>query len=129
MDVAGTEGSGGWRERPVCRLADVAEPGAREFLVGEGDWPFRGFVVRKGGVVVAFANVCPHKGHPLNLADDDFLMAMSGGGELLRCASHGALFVPETGLCVFGPCSGRSLRRLECRVEEGVVLVRAPVAG
>ena len=116
----------GWTERPACRLQQLPDPGAREFFVGEGDWPFRGFVVRRGDAICAFANVCPHKGHPLNLADDDFLVTAPGGGQLLRCASHGALFVPETGLCVFGPCSGKSLRRLECRVENGVVLVTAP---
>jgi nitrite reductase/ring-hydroxylating ferredoxin subunit len=125
-----TDGSpaAGLQERVVYRLADLPDPGAREFFVGEGDWPFRGIVVHRSGTISAFANVCPHKGHPLNLDDDDFLMAVPGGGQLLHCASHGALFVPETGLCVFGPCSGRSLRRLECRVEDGVVLVRAPDA-
>jgi nitrite reductase/ring-hydroxylating ferredoxin subunit len=116
----------GWPERPVLRLADLGERSAREFFIGEGDWPFRGIVVRRGNAVFAYANVCPHKSHPLNLADDDFLVDVGGQGQLLRCASHGALFVPESGLCVFGPCSGRELRRLECRVADGVVLVRAP---
>lgn len=116
----------GTAERVVCRLDELADPGAREFFVGPGDWPFRGFVVRRQGVVYAYANVCPHKGHALNLADDDFLVNVPGGGQMLRCASHGALFVPENGLCLVGPCSGRSLRRLECRVQDGAVLVRAP---
>ncbi len=116
----------GWSERAACRLADLPDPGAREFCVGEGDWPFRGIVVRRSAAIYAYANVCPHKGHPLNLADDDFLVTVPGGGQLLRCASHGALFVPETGLCLFGPCAGRELRRLECRVADGVVLVRSP---
>jgi nitrite reductase/ring-hydroxylating ferredoxin subunit len=115
-----------WAEWPVCRLDDLRDPGAREFYVGEGDWPFRGIVVRRSGAVRAYANVCPHKGYPLNLADDDFLITVPGGGELLHCASHGALFVPETGLCVFGPCAGRSLRALACRVADGMVLVQAP---
>lgn len=115
-----------WAERVACRLDELADPGAREFLAGAGDWPFRGIVVRRAGSIYAFANVCPHKGHPLNLAEDDFLVSLAGQGLLLRCASHGALFVPETGLCVGGPCSGRSLRRLQCRVENGLVLVRAP---
>jgi nitrite reductase/ring-hydroxylating ferredoxin subunit len=115
-----------WPERAVCALDALPDPGAREFVVGEGDWPFRGIVCRRDGVVYAYANVCPHKNHPLNLLDDNFLISVPGGGRLLRCASHGALFVPETGLCVVGPCSGRSLRILECRVEGGAVLVRAP---
>ncbi|MCK6371897.1 MAG: Rieske (2Fe-2S) protein [Gammaproteobacteria bacterium] len=115
-----------WSEHAVCRLDELADPGAREFLVGEGDWPFRGILVRRDGQLYAYANVCPHKGHPLNLADDDFLVDLAGQGKLLRCASHGALFVPENGLCVSGPCSGRSLRRLECRIVDGVVRVRSP---
>ncbi len=118
--------SGAWPERRACRLDELPDPGAREFVAGEGDWPFRGIVVRREGVVYAYANVCPHKGYPLNLAEDDFLIKLAGQGLVLRCVSHGALFVPETGLCVAGPCSGRGLRRLECRVVDGEVLVRAP---
>lgn len=117
---------GDWPEHAACRLDQLPDPGAREFFVGEGDWPFRGLVVRRQGQVHAYANNCPHKNHPLNLADDDFLVKVPGGGELLHCASHGALFVPENGLCVVGPCAGRSLTRLACRVADGVVLVRAP---
>lgn len=118
----------GWAEHLACRLDEIPESGAREFFVGQGDWPFRGIIVRRNAAVYAYANVCPHKGHPLNLADDDFLVPAPGAGQgqLLRCASHGALFVPENGLCMFGPCSGRSLRQLQCRVMEGKVLVRTP---
>lgn len=108
---------------PVARLADLPDPGAREFYIGEGDWPFRGFVVRVDGALRAYANVCPHKGHPLNLRDDDFLVP---GEKLLVCASHHALFEPATGLCLFGPCAGGRLRALECWVEDGTVLVRSP---
>ncbi|MDH4022733.1 MAG: Rieske 2Fe-2S domain-containing protein [Gammaproteobacteria bacterium] len=109
------------RMKAVACLADLGDPGTREFFVGEGDWPFRGFLVQVNGRLRAYANVCPHKRHPLNLADDEFLVP---GQALLRCASHGALFEPESGLCVFGPCAGRSLTPLECRVENGEVLVK-----
>jgi len=105
----------------VARLADLPDPGAKEFFVGEGDWPFRGFLVRLRGEVRAFANLCPHKRYPLNLADDDFLVP---GQDLLRCASHGALFDAMSGLCVFGPCAGRSLTALECRVDGDEILVK-----
>ncbi len=107
--------------RVVARLADLGDPGAREFFVGDGDWPFRGFLVQVDGALRAYANVCPHKRHPLNLTDDEFLVP---GQKLLHCASHGALFEPESGLCVFGPCAGRSLTALECRIENGEILVR-----
>jgi len=112
-------------EWPVCRLEDLPDPGAREFVTGRGEWPFPGFVVRLDDRLFAYANICPHRHHPLNLADDDFLVP---GARLLRCASHGALFSAETGLCLVGPCAGRSLRRLDCRVESGQILVRAPAS-
>ena len=107
--------------RVGAHLADLGDPGAREFFVGDGDWPFRGFLVQVDGRLRAYANVCPHKQHPLNLDDDAFLVP---GQKLLRCASHSALFEPESGLCVFGPCAGRSLTALECWVEDGDVFVR-----
>ena len=109
----------------VCSLAELGDPGAREFFSGGGDWPYRGFVVQLGGQLRAYANVCPHKRHPLNMDDDDFLIPKL---RLLRCASHGALFEPETGLCIYGPCAGQSLSSLECWSEDGNVLVRAPVS-
>lgn len=109
----------------VCSLGALGDPGAREFFSGDGDWPFRGFVVQIGGQLRAYTNVCPHKSHPLNMDDDDFLVPKL---RLLRCASHGALFEPESGLCIHGPCAGRSLGSLECWAEGGDVLVRAPAS-
>ena len=37
-------------------------------------------------------------------------------GLYLICSTHGATYLPESGRCVAGPCSGRGLVRL--RVEE-----------
>jgi len=113
-----------WPEWPVCRLDDLADPGAKGFYTGDGEWPFRGFVVRKGGEIFAYANICPHRRHPLDLLPDAFLVE---DGRLIRCDSHGALFSPETGLCLAGPCSGRSLMKLEARLDsDRFVRVKAP---
>jgi len=35
-------------EIEVGRLDELADPGCREFQIGDGDWPFRGFIVRRG---------------------------------------------------------------------------------
>ena len=106
-------------------VADLADPDARGFTVGEGDWPFPGFVVRRGDTLRAYANICPHRRHPLDMVPDAFLV---DEGRLLRCASHGALFDPDSGLCLIGPCVNRSLLSLECRVDEGRIHVRAPTS-
>ena len=116
-----------WQEWPIMNIADLSDPGARGFGVGgggEGEWPFRGIIVLRNGEVHAYANVCPHARHPLDMLPDDFLVE---NGSLLRCASHGALFVPETGECIAGPCTGMNLIELECRQDDnGQVFVRAP---
>jgi nitrite reductase/ring-hydroxylating ferredoxin subunit len=109
-----------WR---VLELAGIDEPDASEFSVGDGDWPFRGVVVRWAGQVHAYANSCAHLGHPLNMAPDKFFTA---DRQLLLCTSHGALFEPDTGICVGGPCTGARLTRLKCWVTDGWVHVQAP---
>ena len=92
---------------PVGKLADIDDPGCREFQIGDGDWPFRGFVVRRGDDVYAYQNFCVHVGHPLNWAPDSFL---TKDRSAIICASHGATYEIETGYCYAGPGSGRSLR-------------------
>ena len=113
-----------WPEWPVCHLDSIVASGSRGFLVGDGDWPFRGFVLHSGDAVFAYANVCPHARHPLDMLPDVFLVP---DGSMIRCGSHGALFAPESGECMVGPCVGASLLRLDVRVDDqGVVFVRAP---
>ncbi len=111
------------REWRVAELADISEPGALEFNVGEGEWPYRGVVVRWQGEVHAYANICPHKGHPLNIKPDSFF---TPDCRQLICVSHGAMFDPATGICGSGPCEGAQMTQLDCRVDGGTVWVRAP---
>src|SRR5262245_53792261 len=107
-------------ERVICRLADIEDPGARGFTMGQGDWPLRGFVVRVGNEAHAYVNRCPHARHPLNLGPNRFLTPR---GDLILCSSHGALFEKRSGFCVAGPCAGQSLERVATRIEAGFVLV------
>jgi nitrite reductase/ring-hydroxylating ferredoxin subunit len=107
-------------ERVICALAELDDPGARAFTLGRGEWPVRGFVVRRGALVYGYFNRCPHAGHPLNLRPDDFL---APDGSLLLCHSHGALFEIATGLCVAGPCPGAKLRPIPLQLQDGYVLL------
>jgi nitrite reductase/ring-hydroxylating ferredoxin subunit len=40
--------------------------------------------------------------------------------------THGALYEPDSGLCLEGPCKGLSLYRLPVKVDEDEVLVGCP---
>lgn len=107
----------------LCRLDELADPGSRGFeLAGR-----RLFLVRQGQQVFAYHNRCPHRGVPLEWVPDQFL---DRSGRLIQCASHGALFLPESGECVAGPCSGAHLMPLACEVNAGQVwLNQLPPAG
>ncbi len=106
------------REAFVCRLAEVPDGRARGFaLPGIGEL----FVVRRGGNVYAYLNSCPHTGVSLDWLPDQFLDEQ---GSLIQCATHGALFEIDSGLCVAGPCAGECLTAVPVAVNEGSVIVQ-----
>ncbi len=111
-------------EVAVGRVDELEDPGSREFRIGEGDWPFRGFVVRQGQDVFAYQNHCMHLGHPMNWKPDSFLTKDRAN---IICASHGATYEIPTGLCIAGPCLGKSLRALPIEIRDDVIFVRGPL--
>ena len=110
-------------ELEVCELAEIEDPGCREFSIGDGDWPFKGFVVRRGERVFAYQNRCPHAGHPLNWSANRFL---TPDRLAIICASHGAMFAIDDGACLGGPCNGKPLPAVAVEVRNGVVYVTGP---
>jgi nitrite reductase/ring-hydroxylating ferredoxin subunit len=80
------------------------------------------FVVNFEGRVRAYVNRCAHAGTPLDWWPNEFF---TEDGRLLICATHGALFEPDTGRCAGGPCGGGALWPLQVRVEAGRVVVTA----
>jgi nitrite reductase/ring-hydroxylating ferredoxin subunit len=112
-------------EVAVCLLDEIDDPGCKEFSIGDGDWPFRGFVVRTGDALFAYQNYCMHVGHPLNWQPDRFL---TQDGSRIICASHGAVYEIDSGVCVAGPCPGKMLRAVAVENRDGVVVVRGPTS-
>ena len=110
-------------EVTVGRLDEIEDPGCREFEIGEGDWPFKGFVVRRGDSVYAYQNYCVHVGHPLNWMPNAFL---TKDRSAIICASHGAMYEIDSGLCVAGPCKGKSLRDVAVEVRDGIIYATGP---
>jgi nitrite reductase/ring-hydroxylating ferredoxin subunit len=110
------------REPPrieLCRADEIAEGAARGFdLDGEGDEAI--FVVRVGGRLSAWRNACPHiDGAPLALRKDAYLNA---AGDRIVCFGHGAEFLPDSGLCVLGPCLGAKLTPALVTIDENGAL-------
>lgn len=107
---------------PLCGLESLADPGARNFVLQIGEAYFHGFVVRRGEAVTGFVDRCPHAGLPLAQELDRYL---TRDGDYVMCSWHGALFRPDDGYCVGGPCAGRSLEPWPVAVVDGVVTTAA----
>jgi len=84
-----------------------------------------GFVIRRQGKLYAYRNLCRHQPLTLDYGDGDFYTEAK---DFLLCRNHGALFTPETGLCVSGPCTGASLFSLTVTEQDGAIQVTIPPA-
>jgi nitrite reductase/ring-hydroxylating ferredoxin subunit len=82
-----------------------------------------GFVVNHDGRHYAYVNRCPHAGTALDRRRDHFF---SDDGRLLACGTHGAVFAPDTGVCVEGPCPGARLEPLRVEREGDDLIVTWP---
>lgn len=98
----------------LCHSSDIPLGRAKGFSIGER----RIFVVNKDGEFFAYVNSCAHLRIPLEWHPDDFICKDT---DLIRCATHGALFLPENGLCVSGPCDGQSLQTVAIKLVAGDV--------
>ena len=80
------------------------------------------FLVRRGKVLRAYRNACPHvEGAPMAWRKDAYL---NGDGSRIVCHGHGAQFDIDSGICLSGPCLGQSLHNLEVVLDmDGVVSV------
>ena len=79
------------------------------------------FLVRGDGEpIFAYENYCPHAGGPLNLLPNRFL---SRDKQHLLCATHGAKFNIDDGVCVRGPCQGDCLNPLPVNVDAAAGVV------
>ena len=102
----------------LCRIEDIGDPGAKGFRFRKDQALFAGFLVRQGEAVVGYVDSCPHNGWPLAVFDDLYL---TKPGDRILCAAHGAVFRPDDGLCVGGPCAGDSLTPWAIAVVNGEV--------
>lgn len=77
----------------------------------------RAFAVRYRGLVHAYLNRCTHVPMELDWQPNHVFDIT---GRWLMCATHGAIYRPDSGACAGGPCRG-GLVKIDLSEENGVV--------
>lgn len=111
----------------ICSMSDIPSQKARGFHLMRVDEdgtrrPWSIIVVRWGRQVFGYVNKCPHDGVNLDWERNQFL---DPNGIRLMCGKHGAVFELGTGLCVDGPCKGRSLTPVALKLLDNDICVRS----
>lgn len=101
-----------------CVSADLQE-GAKAvpFDVVYAGQTCRAFAVRFEGQPHAYLNRCTHVAMEMDFQPDQFF---DDTGRWLLCATHGAVYAPDTGECAGGPCRG-GLVKIDLSESDGVV--------
>jgi nitrite reductase/ring-hydroxylating ferredoxin subunit len=108
-------------KRLICASEAIPEAGKGvRFTLVAGAEEEKGFAIRHRGAVCAFVNRCPHLGTELDWQPGEFF---EESGLYLVCSTHGAIFEPDSGFCVAGPCHGASLEPLQVREQDGQVFL------
>ena len=77
--------------------------------------PRQGFLARLEDGWVAYENRCRHLPISLDMDDSQFF---TRDNAYFFCQSHGALYEPQTGKCVQGPCAGAALKPIPLIIQE-----------
>ena len=110
-------------EGPLCALADIADGTARGFdPLGQGRDTM--FVVRRGARAHGWRNFCPHYGHEQMAWKKDAYLGHDGAR--IVCGAHGAQFEIDSGICVAGPCTGKTLVAVRLDIRAGQVFIAGP---
>ena len=106
--------------QPVCTSSALTDSGSGvRFTVNNGQQP--AFAIRIGGRVRAYLNRCGHIPVELDWPEGQFL---DDDARFIQCATHGAIYDPQTGACVGGPCQGRGLIALRCEERDNQIWVQ-----
>ena len=79
-----------------------------------------GFALLFEGTYYVYKNQCQHPPVELDWEGNQFF---DEENKFIICATHGAIYQPETGLCVGGPCNGKKLTTMPFEIEEDSIVV------
>lgn len=83
----------------------------------------QGFLLRYGESYHAYLNQCCHWPTPLDMGDGEFYYADI---DRILCKTHGAVYLPDTGVCDYGPCVNAKLDSFPLILKNDYVLITLP---
>jgi nitrite reductase/ring-hydroxylating ferredoxin subunit len=111
----------GLKRRRICASGELVEGGSGlRFTVTSGGREEPAFAVRFRGRVHAFLNRCGHVPVELDWQQGEFF---DSSGLYLICATHGALYAPDSGRCLGGRCNGKGLEAVPVAEDDGWILL------
>jgi len=109
-------------ERVICSSTALLDGGdGVRFSLERHGVSEEAFAVRYNGRVFAYLNRCGHVPVELDWQPGRFF---DNSGLYLICATHGALYSPESGSCLGGRCNGNGLTPLAVEENDGNVYLK-----
>lgn len=107
----------------MALLGEISDGATKKFHLRCNGRSIEGFLVGHRGELFAYVNRCRHIPMPMDWVENNFL---TQNKKFLICATHGAIYEPATGECVWGPCFGAFLQPVPLRVRGKKVFVYCP---
>jgi nitrite reductase/ring-hydroxylating ferredoxin subunit len=108
-------------KRLICAASELSDSGKGALFEAEYEGrTVPAFAVRFQGKVHAYLNRCAHVPMELDWRAGEFF---DQSGLYLMCATHGAMYAPESGACLGGPCRGGALVPLSTEESNGEIFL------
>ena len=107
----------------IARVGEIGPGETKKFLLVCDGRELEGFLVNFAGAHHAYVNRCRHVPMSLDWVENQFF---TEDGRFLQCATHGAVYRPETGECVAGPPCGQTLHRIPLRIAGDEIVAECP---
>ncbi|MEA2625815.1 MAG: hypothetical protein QOD06_1860 [Candidatus Binatota bacterium] len=110
-------------ETPIAAVGELAPGKSKKFMLDVGGREVECFLVNWRGGYHAYVNRCRHIAMSLDWVENRFFDL---DREFLLCPTHGALYQPDSGFCVYGPPAGKRLIAVPLAIREGEIYAGMP---